>query len=727
MPRGIRPPGAGFLPLPPFPGAGGGSRVPRRRGEDGGRADPGKGPARRGGVVGAAARATPRRPAASGHGAADGGEGASPAEPAAGGAAPAGAEAEAAAGEAAPASPTPRRRPPLLLLLALLPWGWFVVTGLHGIDFGVHWDEHRQWTSLQRMRDDGVLLPGNYWYGSVIHTLGVVAAMPEFADGWEQASTDGVPDTAFATHLRGDDFRFRWRSVFVLVSSLAVLWMALAGWLWRGSVVEGLFAACLVGFSWEFAYHARWPLADAVATQFAALCLLGLVVALRTGRGWGVTLAAVGAGLATGTKYPAGLLLLPVLLAALSRTPRWRSLLSAVVAFGLTYLVTTPGTLLEPGIFWRDVLFQMEHYATQGHATYTVEPGAEHARLLVTWLVGVLFSPWPPLAVAAVALAALGFVANLRGAAGAAAVVLVLPLVLVAYMSTNRVLIVRNDLMAAPFLALLGALGAGAVWRALARSTAGRVVALLVLLPLPLANAAWLGQAADSVARRADRERFLVELHEHLRAGAEHRFALSERVQAELRAAGLEPPPHADAGPGEADRFVFYASDLGGYWTLPASRFGSLDAVFGPAEVNYEYYPSWWGDDRLLVLTDVRVAELGLAPRLGGPPDPGVLFDQAWMLHQIGEVDGAIQGYRVLLSVAPAHRQGHFNLAHALMTQGRFGDAAEAFAACLRNAPDYNEAHRHLATCLDALGRTAEAERERALYAEGRAGAAASR
>jgi len=43
--------------------------------------------------------------------------------------------------------------------------------------------------------------------------------------------------------------------------------------------------------------------------------------------------------------------------------------------------------------------------------------------------------------------------------------------------------------------------------------------------------------------------------------------------------------------------------------------------------------------------------------------------------------------------------QGHFNLAFALMEDGRFSEAIAHFERTLALKPDYAEARQHLATC----------------------------
>jgi 4-amino-4-deoxy-L-arabinose transferase-like glycosyltransferase len=100
-------------------------------------------------------------------------------------------------------------------------------------------------------------------------------------------------------------YLLRVRTVFLLITSLSVLWVYLIVLHWRGSWVEALLASAFLALSWEVAYHLRWIAADGILMQFGALTFLFTLRASlkRHGRLW-LQLAAAAAGLACGTKYP---------------------------------------------------------------------------------------------------------------------------------------------------------------------------------------------------------------------------------------------------------------------------------------------------------------------------------------------------------------------------------------------------------------------------------------
>ena len=82
-----------------------------------------------------------------------------------------------------------------------------------------------------------------------------------------------------------------------------------------------------------------------------------------------------------------------------------------------------------------------------------------------------------------------------------AAVVLSVPVLYLAYMSTQRVMIVRNYLIVAPFFAYLVARGASAI-AAAAPYRGARVVLASVLVAALTASAVWQIRAATSVGGR---------------------------------------------------------------------------------------------------------------------------------------------------------------------------------------------------------------------------------
>lgn len=81
------------------------------------------------------------------------------------------------------------------------------------------------------------------------------------------------------------------------------------------------------------------------------------------------------------------------------------------------------------------------------------------------------------------------------------------------------------------------------------------------------------------------------------------RFAVSAGVRRALARQRLaERPNVVDGAPWDADQAIFLASEE--YARVLGARpgFGLTETWFGPYEVNFDFYPSWLGSDRVVVM-----------------------------------------------------------------------------------------------------------------------------
>jgi 4-amino-4-deoxy-L-arabinose transferase-like glycosyltransferase len=126
----------------------------------------------------------------------------------------------------------------------------------------------------------------------------------------------------------------------------------------------GLVAAAVLAFAFLPVAFSRLALTDVGTLASVALALLGSVLALERGRPRDFVLAGAGAGLAIGFKYTAGLVLLPVGIAAAVRLARGggrralTGLGAALLATVAAVLVTTPFLFLNADSAWRQLAAQ---------------------------------------------------------------------------------------------------------------------------------------------------------------------------------------------------------------------------------------------------------------------------------------------------------------------------------------------------------------------------------
>ena len=82
-------------------------------------------------------------------------------------------------------------------------------------------------------------------------------------------------------------------------------------------------------------------------------------------------------------------------LIAAARGPAALARLIIVLAvFAATYLIITPGTIVDSARFVDDVLFEIDHYSRLGHCGYTVEAGLPHLAGILDFIAFRLASPY---------------------------------------------------------------------------------------------------------------------------------------------------------------------------------------------------------------------------------------------------------------------------------------------------------------------------------------------
>lgn len=154
----------------------------------------------------------------------------------------------------------------------------------------------------------------------------------------------------------------------------------------------GLLAAAIGAVAFLPVFYGHLALNDVPAMAPATLALLGAALALRGGGARAALLGGLGAGLAAGTKYTAGIVLLPLLTAIVvqARDGREPFLRAAVAPFALAcvaalggFLVANPYALLDFDTFHAGVARQR-----------TLASGEELSKLGLTQRNGVLYYLW---------------------------------------------------------------------------------------------------------------------------------------------------------------------------------------------------------------------------------------------------------------------------------------------------------------------------------------------
>ena len=147
------------------------------------------------------------------------------------------------------------------------------------------------------------------------------------------------------------------------------------------------------------------------------------------------------------------------------------------------------------------------------------------------------------------------------------------------------------------------------------KARAALVMAVGILIAV---NAVDQARASASIAHRGDKEAFVREFEGYVMQRANRTFAISPRLEQELKKRGFwgkNLVATSAAGlSGAYDEYVSYYSETvtprESAW--PTNRPNSFAAVFGPREVNLNYYTGWRGDDRIISMSPAFVREIGL-------------------------------------------------------------------------------------------------------------------
>jgi hypothetical protein len=246
-----------------------------------------------------------------------------------------------------------------------------------------------------------------------------------------------------------------WIAARTLAAVLCMLGVAATYWAGRRlwGVREGLVGAAVLSFAFLPVAYSRVAVTDVGALMGVALALMWSARAAADGRTRHYALAAAASGLAISFKYTAGLVLLPLGIAALSRVRADGPRALGALALGggvaaLVFVVLNPYLFGSFDRWWTDLRDQADVAANER------KPGQESGG--VSYYLGSL--TWG-LGWAGLAAAALGAALVLRRDLVRGLILIALPLALFLYLATQSRYFGRWLLPAYPALALLGAVG----------------------------------------------------------------------------------------------------------------------------------------------------------------------------------------------------------------------------------------------------------------------------
>lgn len=240
---------------------------------------------------------------------------------------------------------------------------WGLPNNVH--DYSYHPDEFLVvGASFGRVLGQRTFDPGFYNYPSLYIYLCAAAIAAAFAYG-----AAGVLANVYLAA----------RSVTAAMGTAAVAATCWAGRVSFGPGV-GLTAALILCVAPIHAQHSHFATVDVPSTLFVAACLGFAGLVFREGLWKHYLLAGAMAGLAAGTKYNAGLVLLSLVAAHLLRGGGVKAVFGgriwgAIGCTALSFVVSTPGAVLRPESFWHGFSYELRHAST-GHGLVFVGTGS---------------------------------------------------------------------------------------------------------------------------------------------------------------------------------------------------------------------------------------------------------------------------------------------------------------------------------------------------------------
>lgn len=341
----------------------------------------------------------------------------------------------------------------VILAAALRTWGigWGLPAS-GGNFFSYHPDETMVLISAMRVNFfAGQLDTGFYNYGSLFIFLVNFAVL--LATGWGLINLSSGDITSAVNEFAKS--YMAGRVVAVLLGIATVYLVYALGKRAYGRRV-GLLAALFTAVMPIHVMHSKFMTVDVPATFFVVLALIFAVRISDGQRLRDYLLAGLFAGLAAGTKYNAGLVILSPIVAHLATDkakPFLRmispKLLSIVIAAAAGFLIGTPGVLLAYDKFSRDFHFEVVHTRT-GHGLVFVNTACGYIHHITDSL-------WPGMGLPLLVLAVIGLIYAVRRRTTGDLVLLIFFIAYYGLIGAAQVKFARYTIPLLPILAILAA------------------------------------------------------------------------------------------------------------------------------------------------------------------------------------------------------------------------------------------------------------------------------
>ena len=506
--------------------------------------------------------------------------------------------------------------------LLLLFSATFIVYSIKGVDFGTHADEMKLINSVANTIKTGTVLPGWYNYPSLSYLIILFTAFIDFfvkififkdviLPHLDWVGLSQVSDE-FANYILTDDFKLHIRILYIFITSFTSYFVMksirLLGGNWIAAALGG---ACILA-SFQIFYHSRWIAPDTLTMFTGSLTLFSCLKAYEFRNTKNIVIATVCAGLAVSAKYPAGVFILFPLYLATQTPEKKKHIYLVLISFITTIIIVTPGIILQPITFVRDVYGEMWHYKFTGMFNWTLKPGLTHLLRILDFITFRLFSQNNILSVIllVIAIGGLWFQSQKKKLF----FIVFIPVFYIYYFSSQTLMIVRNLLVLSPFIAVWIGLGLDGIMNVISRYRITYLLPLLLGIGL-LYNQQHFIKTTETL-NDTDVNIWQEQITKFISDHANYRIGASEQVIQLLNANG-DFDVNSLSSLEDADIYLFNLEESfqlmvpeipqKGRSFPVTSKFcanfrDAYSVIAGPNEIDSDYYPFWTGKNRILAI-----------------------------------------------------------------------------------------------------------------------------
>lgn len=521
---------------------------------------------------------------------------------------------------------------PLICWIALLLLIFFhISTAIMGVNYGTHWDEHYIQTLLSNGIKDLNAWPQKYFYGSIYTAIGCLALAPEWLGSLPELIQEANKRHQYAGRVtptpkiviiqdellkkvNSEGFLVRTRIIFLSFAVLCILWIYLAVKRLTSNSMVSLIAALVIGLSWEINTHSRHIAVDAIFTQFVALQLYLLICYLypkedkvhNTGN---IIIAAVVAGIASGTKFIAITLIIPTIGAILTRNYRMKLkrkfqliFITVLIALGLMILVN-PGLILDTVQVANDWAYTAFDYCRPTlpiQDPYKTFGRMDHLGHIVTYVATDALSPFLLIGLSLFVIGIFGWVVSLRKNWRITLALSSFFPIHILILTGGDLFIVRNYLPLIPVMAIYIAIGMSL----LLEKQRYRMITLFFIFTWIIMNSFHLLTTSLTVGYPASPSKIIQKVQDYIIKNADKKFLvipsvenLANREKMSILRFSNTQTVRNDPVNGYYDFCLYTYKDFRAQ-APNKPKLNYFTKVFGSQEVNFNYYPDWIGRNR---------------------------------------------------------------------------------------------------------------------------------